>query len=461
MPVDYQAPGAIGLAALYGRGGGGGYGGGGGGPIQQLHDDTGRQQNQLAALGLQGRIESDQMNQRFSAQDALQTHAAEMDAWQFQQKVSEQEQMQRRQDDNSIAAIDQDNTMSPVEKLQAKTRIRSRIDWVDQRQKRDMQEAQATMYKAHADQFKANAALQEQYLQNSAALLQNKTRTIIDPSKTEQIDDYIRSMGIDPNSPQGIPMRDKIAAEEGWTATYPVNEKAVMGTKPIFGFGAQGGTHDVSPGARTATKGAEETAHQNVDHYREAYKLALEDAKLAGNTTVSQADIDKHLAQISGRTPTGQKEDANKGYKETVGKIEVALQQNKDDTASPPGLKSAKDQTLNKIKRLLDQYPPSSNPPKAVLRHIAGLQAHYDQLKQIQVAQKPQQQAEQGQPQEQGRPQLDWGQGFQTDVGNVFRGASRGLVDAGGAIAGAPGTMWDAAKSGNPFPQSWQDYFAR
>ncbi len=191
MPVNYVAPGPISMAGIYGRNRGGD---GGGGGIVQLHDDSMRQQNQLALAGLQGTIENDQINQRGQIQAQLGQQAAQLDVWQYQQKVTEQEAMQLRQDQNAISAIDADPSMSPMEKQQAKLRIKTRIDWVSERQKRDMQQAQVELYQSHAKQYGQQVELDQARLKRSAGNLEDNIRFVLDPTAKALLEQEVSAL---------------------------------------------------------------------------------------------------------------------------------------------------------------------------------------------------------------------------------------------------------------------------
>ncbi len=278
------------------------------------------------------------------------------------------------------------------------------------------------MYQAHASQYKQQAALDEERMKLSASGLQDKTRTLVDPTKIAQVKQIIRDMGVDPDSQQGKAMVDPIATEEGWTSTYPVNEKGVMGANPIFGFGTQ--ATGEAGAAKPGGKGGDETAHQNAAHYSEAHKLALEEAKLAGETTVSAEKIQEHLAAISGRTPGGQKEKAAKNYTETLAKADVSIQQTMEDNTLPPGLKETRVKTMSTIKQLMIQYPPGSR-PKAIARKIEGLQKYYDQLASVKLG-APQQGEATPQP---SAPPPEQRRSFVSDLGNVGRNV-RGAIES-------------------------------
>lgn len=391
MPVGYVAPGPVSMAGAFGGGHRGGYGGGGP-DVVQLHDDRARLQNQLDLAGEQGNIESNQIAQRGQVQAALGRQAAELDVWQYQQRVTEQEAMQLRQDQNAIAAVDADPTLSPLEKMQAKTRIRSRIDWVSERQKRDMQQAQVEMYQAHASQYKMQADLDEQRIQNTAALMQNRTRTLTDPTKLSQIDAILRDRGIDPNSPQGVAERDRVAQEEGWAATYAVvNAKGDIGTKPIFGFGAEGGTHDAKKAETTQLRqdraAGEDHKQWSDTLHRVQGRLDKinKDLRAEGKPELSGDVYEKTLAEEMARagyaaTWPGNQSAAHPAAPKPTDPQSLmgALAQRQDLS---PAQQSEGARLIAQAKDIFDKYYASGEPvPKSIQRHYADLKKRYDQV---------------------------------------------------------------------------------
>ncbi len=196
MAPSYKAPGPVAVSRSYAGSGGGGGGGGGSGSYFQAHDQTGEFQNRLQNTGLEGLIQGDLSNQRFVHQSQLQVQAANLDAWQYQQRVTEQEQLQLRQDQNSIAAIDADPTMTPQEKMQAKLRIKTRVDWVGERQKRDLQQAQVEQAQAHAQMYKQAAELEESKNQFWAHKMAGKVTYEPTPEAAIQIGEELRDEGM-------------------------------------------------------------------------------------------------------------------------------------------------------------------------------------------------------------------------------------------------------------------------
>lgn len=312
MPVNYAPPSPVAFAqsaaSRLASGGGGGGGGGRGfygpGPIVQLQDRTGELQNRLNLAAIDATVQTNLADQRFVQQSHLARQAAELNAWEFNQRVTTQEAAQLRADQNAIAAIDQDPTMTPTEKMQAKLQVKTRIDWVGQRQQRDLQQAQAQMAQQHAAAYKMQAALDEERMKMSAAMMTNKIKTLTDPTKGPELAELVRDMDMDPVSPEGIQMMDKLALARGWTQTFAVNSKNEIEGKPLFvgqGITAAAGG-EAGQGSQKGTQGGREESKErdrDIDFAETALKFAQEDAKNAPGTDVMKkaAEYQKYLEE--------------------------------------------------------------------------------------------------------------------------------------------------------------------
>lgn len=399
MPVNYVATGPISFANLYGRRGAGGDGGGAG-QVVQLHDDTARLQNQLALAGLQGQIEGDQTRARGDIQSGLQRQAAELDAWQFRQKVTEQEAMQDRQDQNAIAAISADPTMSATEKIQAKTRIKSRIDWVAERQKRDLQQAQVQMYQAHAHDFEAQAELARKKRVWDARSMDGQGKIVVDDKDKPDLAQYMTDAFpmLRPGTPEYQAQFEKRAAETGVGRKYVTDpktggmiadpyalEQLKHGLSAAGGGGGVGGA-GAGPGApRGAGKGVatEESAGQGSHDYWSAVEQA---AKAAG----PGADADKivaltnklleghaaHMGKYAAGTPEGRRAESARADEAQA----FGIGQDAARVAAmpvPPEVKAAAGQILSKLQALVRRYPEHSRPPE-IRKQIVSLSQQWD-----------------------------------------------------------------------------------
>lgn len=371
MAPAYKAPGPISIASNYGAGVRGGGGGGGSGGVIYIPDRTGDYANRLDAIGLQGQIEGDLSNQRFVQAGMLAQQHAELNAWQYQQQVTTQEQAQLRQDQNSIAAIDADPTMTPLEKMQAKLRIKTRIDWVSERQKRDLQQAQVEQAQAHAKMYQMQAGLDEQRLQASAAIAQNKIKTIVDPSRVPELESLVRDAGYDPKSPDGIQMMDKIGHEKGYTQTFAINDKGIITGKPLFV-----GSNVLSPdgggagssGARSSTKaGLGEEDVRAATHIVDRASEGARKAKQADPSIDEEAEYQKlykrYRGELDAISPAKKKEVAMAQHQEVLTGIDARKQQLMDDGEVDPRVKANGIAMLDEMKKLRAKYPPGESHP--------------------------------------------------------------------------------------------------
>ncbi len=244
MPVNYVAPKpfllnrAFGSRDSYGTGGGSGYGG----TTVFARDSSADRTRQLEAIGLSGMIENDQIGLRAAMASQLARQNAELDAWLFTQRVTTQEAMQLRQDENAIAAILADPSMGPMEKQQAVTRIRTRIDWVSERQKRDLQEAQLKMYEAHAKQWEAQTKADEWRLKFQTDEINGKLKTIVDDDAAQEITaqllDVRPDLYMNPVELARLVTIEAIA--QGRATRYTVNEKGVIDMSKGVRVGQEG-----------------------------------------------------------------------------------------------------------------------------------------------------------------------------------------------------------------------------
>ncbi len=416
MPVNYVAPGPIAYRrSIYGAGdgmGGGGGGGGGGrafygpGPIVQLQDRTGEFQNRLNLASIDATVQTNLADQRFAQQSVLARQASELNAWEFQQRVTTQESAQERADRNAIVAVDADPTMTEEEKVQAKTRIKSRIDWVSERAKRDGAQAEAQMMQSRAKMFQSEVEQNEQMLQFATAAINGKVKTIVDDDAAIEIGEAFEDAfpGLKQRDPAEFGrMVEKEAILQGRATRYMVNEKSVVdlskgqrfgegGQLSRSGAGGTGGGADRQQGSSGSRSGTRvgDPIEQADKGFSSDVELAIK--ALSGGATPpspeSVMEFAKKLQAARGeatagaraRTPEGRMESLRAQHEQSIAEIDTRLQMLKNDTASPPGLKTEALKALGEVKRLLAKYPPERRPPEAIRKKIANQQQYADQL---------------------------------------------------------------------------------
>lgn len=383
MAPKYVAPGPIGIANRFAGNSGGGGGGGFGGYFQ-ARDATGGEQSRLDIAGLEGRIQGDLSNQRFVQQSYLAGQAAELDAWQYQQRVTEQEALQMRQDERSLTAIDQDPTMTPVEKMQAKTRIKTRVDWVSERQKRDLQQAQIVQKKAEADKFESQAELLRRKNTFDAQSMTGMSKVDIDDNALPDLKQYMADAFpwlTDANDPRYLKEINARALEIGAGRKYVIDPKT--GGKIADPYELERMKHKWSAdaggsaGARSSSGGGptEETAKIAAaavkDASAHAAKLKKDDPTVNEEEEYNKylARYQKHLGDIS---PDNKQKAAAKQQDENLGKIEVFKSDLKGMQNISQFEREAGGKLLAKMADLTKRYP-SGKRPAAIEAQLNGL----------------------------------------------------------------------------------------
>jgi hypothetical protein len=410
MPVNYVAPSPVAneatmaglLAPRYGgvgRGGGGGGGGSGGGSpwgqvIQLRGDPTAELQHRMNSQALGGAIAGNlALTERGTRLD-LQQQGAELDNWLFNQRVTAQEAAQLRADERAIAAIRSDPTLSPAEQVEGIRRIQTRIDWVSERQKRDLLAEQTRQAKHHADLYKMQAELEEQRNVYQTAQVAGKLRFQPDKKLVAQagLANQVRDEGIteqilDPATGQVVPNPafarriEELAEELGLGYRYatdkdgkPVLDKsselemaarARSGAGGGSGRGGSGrgdsgelGENQLATHAEAVMRSMDSWAKDNPGHTAEQY-----DAKLQ-QVISSHQKIGEALRESS---PAAKHRKAVAAFKaEEVGKINEIQGGvlNRPDLSNDQ--KAAFDLAARVAKHLRNTYGPDEDMPPAI-----------------------------------------------------------------------------------------------
>lgn len=405
MPINYVAPSPVANSATMSGfldrprqlagGGGGGYGGMG--QIVQLHDPTGEYQSRMDLAALHGVNEANLLTSRGEQARGLQEQAASLDAWQFNQKVTAQEAAQLRADQRSISAVDADPTMSDAEKVQAKTRIKSRIDWVDERQKRDLQKAQIEQAQQHAALFKSQVQMEEQRSLYQAASIGGKLQfqandqLVTQAGVKTQVKDEMPFVA--ESDPAFQARLNELAREKGLGYYYttdkdgkPVLDKSSELASHAAGHGVAAGT---GSGDRSVTKSMSE---DQLARHSETINKAMDTWEKGREKPPTPEERDAKLKQVIaeqkqihdalvGRTPEEQNRQAVAKQREgdvgIINAIESKIMQRPDLSDNQ---KTAAAFATRKLKYLYNTYGPVGIMPPAIKKQVDEAQSVLDQL---------------------------------------------------------------------------------
>lgn len=399
MAPRYVAPGPIAVNRSYLNGGGAGGGGGGGGYFQ-AHDQTAELQNRLQNTGLEGMIQGDLSNQRFVHQSQLQAQAADLDAWQYSQKVTEQEQLQLRQDQNAIAAIDADPTLTPLEKTQAKLRIKTRVDWVGERQKRDLMQAQVEQAQAHAQAYMGQADLDRRKTLFDAQSMSGQSNFEIDKNHLPDLEEYMRDAfpWLKPEDPMYQQEMTKEAVRNRYGRSYVIDPKTGGKVADPYElermkhwWSATGGADAGGPGgigsARSSTGagkgGAEdENVKSMAQLHKDAFDAASKAAKDGGNFDETYKKfIAGHQELVGPLTPEAKKQKVEEMHQKAIGINEVDKSELDQMTNINPQEKQYAQNILNDLGKLIQKYPPGKPKSEAINARMNALQEQYKAFK--------------------------------------------------------------------------------
>lgn len=329
MPISYVAPSPVAneatmsglLSRLQNARSGGGYGGGGGGggapggwgSIVQLHDPTAELENRKQLMAMSGANAEANTVLEGETRAYLQGQAADLDAWQFNQKVTAQEAAQLRADQRAISAIDQDPTLSAKEKIQAKTMIRTRVDWVGQRQQRDLHQAQMEQYQQHAQQYKMQSELEESRLRYATQSIEGKLSRIVNPATEETYKNNIRRWK--PELEKANPEEFKRLVQEEAARNGDV---ITVATKPNGQFDPLtadwGHPKEKGSSDRSVTRSGGESKPGPADlmeMYKTARELAIKAASSGMPNPPSAKDIMDEMRSVAAESQGGTKESKN------------------------------------------------------------------------------------------------------------------------------------------------------
>jgi hypothetical protein len=428
MPVNYVAPSPVAneatmaglLAPRYatGGGGGGGYGGGGGGGpwgqvIQLRGDPTAELQHRMNSQALGGAIAGNlALTERGTRLD-LQQQGAELDVWQFNQKVTAQEAAQLRADERAVAAIRNDPTLSPAEKIEGIRRIQTRIDWVSERQKRDLQQAQAEMAQSHAQAYKMQAEMEEGRLKFATAEINGKLRTIVDDDAAEELTALFKRLYPQASPEEVGKLVTKEAIRQGRATRYAANPDGSVDLRTGQRFGAGGaGLGQPGKGAPGSSgSGGGGGGELGPMDFVKIRQNALDNArKEQPDGPLSEEFIDAHFrALLKGvdeykkGTPEGKAVEAKAEQVKHAQNIEADLRSLApyldqsaafEATRNPQAraqyqLNQGKAQAMMELVRLYREFPDPTRMPSPVADRIRELKENLERLKNVQFAQRP------------------------------------------------------------------------
>lgn len=402
MAPKYVAPSFSGYASNSRYSGGGGGGGGGFDRVIQLGGGGGGGGDPLAAIGLQGRINSDLQMQQTLGQNLLAEQAKNNELWLFQQKVSEQEQLEYRRNENAIAAIMADPSYSQVEKQQIVTDIRTRQANIGTRMERDLKKAQAEAATQHANLWKQQGELEEWKTKFATQEINGKLRTMVDDDAVIEIGEELDILF--PDLRQTDPVRfqkelEKEAIRQKRATRYTVNEKGIVdlskgvrvGMEGAAGTGARSSTgsqaSQTSESGTEPTLRTEESMHKTWLSTKESIEKRLDtlnkEAREAGRpepftggedgkegsfqtavrNAMQQAGFSEnwadHIAKVKG---TDKKAAAIKQHQESLTGIDNSFAALEVNQNVPPAVKAQGGKILSELKAMIKRFPPGSNP---------------------------------------------------------------------------------------------------
>lgn len=402
MPPGYVAPSFAGYASNNRYSGGGGGGGGGFDRVVQLGGGGGGGGDPLAAIGLQGRINSDLQMQQTLGQNLLAQQAANNELWLFQQKVSEGEQLEYRRNENAIAAIMNDPSYSQIEKQQIITDIKTRQTNIGTRMDRDLKKAQAEAAMQHANLWKQQGELEEWRNKFATQEINGKLKVMVDEDAVIEIGEELDILfpGLKQSDPQRFQQElEKEAIRQKRATRYATDAKGNVDPTKGIRVGQEGGG---GTGARSSTgsqpsqtsdsgsepnlkmeesmhgawlktrqsiqerldklnkeareAGRDEPFKGGADGQKGSYQEALENELRSAGFEPAWAD---HISKVKG---TDKKAAAIQQHEKSLqgidgGIVSVQVNPNLPDTMKAQGVR-----ILNELKAMIKRFPPGSHP---------------------------------------------------------------------------------------------------
>lgn len=366
MPINYVAPGPLQQIMSNSRSSGGG-----GGGITYGPDRTSQFQNELALAGLQGSIHAGIEREQIAGQLNQQQAHAESQAWLFNQEMTLKDQARLQQMKQAVSAVTADPTLTAEEKQRGITMLRSGIDPMDMRLKKQQMEALAQQRQAQAQDILEKTKLRDDTLAFKRAEMDGKLGYWVPPRYKMQISEMMKDAhpDVQPGTPEYDSLSTMLADEKGWAERYTKNNKGEMVfEKQVRGAGEGGGK-----------AGSDElTANQHILHVESAKKMALNWAKAkqsAEGVMPPQEKIDeqyqKNLADLNGAL-SGYKDrkagvpDKSKGPTEA----EANLQSVQANEAIPPNQKMAVSFLYKKAGEMVKKYGPYEKMPSALKKRM-------------------------------------------------------------------------------------------
>lgn len=382
MPINYQAPsppiGAYMSAASN-------FNPGAAAALIGREEELGVNQGlQIALANQHGSQQAEIESARNQATAQAQERHAQLQVWVNGQEMTQAEQMQLRQDQNAIAWINgqRGKTLTNQEADDAIAQRMARVNLGQQR----LQAQQLKLQQEQTQRVAAQTKVQNAVYDSMTSAADSKRAIVIDKDFRVQAEQYARTVGLDPASPEGRAEMEAYATQAG---------------KVVTGWTQKDGTIKPDPapkatGARAGATGAE-SEHQYLLHHESATKATERWAK-AQETPPSEQAQEQHYQKEMDRleaarqkyraqTPEGQRAAKAEEHKTALGKLQVDAEQIRDQPNLDPGQKQAATTILGIQKHLMETYGPYDQMRPMLKKKMDTLAL---QLKAIRMSQAPQ-----------------------------------------------------------------------
>lgn len=391
MPINYVAPGPLQQIMSNSRSSGGG-----GGGITYGPDRTSQFQNELALAGLQGSIHAGIEREQIAGQLNQQQAHAESQAWLFNQEMTLKDQARLQQMKQAVSAVTADPTLTEEEKQRGITMLRSGIDPMDMRLKKQQMEALAEQRKAHAQLFAEQAQQRDNALSFQRAEMDGKLAYWVPPKYKEQLAEMMQVAY--PMIPSGSPEYDAkltmLADQNGWTEPYTKNSKGeVVFRNQVKGHAAGGGGEQAPS---TGRGGTELDAAHIKGSFHDAMKLVTGMSKEIGDdgkpkhpelqTTEGRiaeankiADATEQRVSDHFKASDPKQKSAQERQAVTTG-LDMKMQEYQGRADLPPQLRGQAISAMQSLKKMVQMFGPISSMKGDIKTRAENLQAFLNQL---------------------------------------------------------------------------------
>lgn len=377
MPINYVAPGPLQQIMSNSHSSGGG-----GGGITYGPDRTSQFQNELALAGLQGSIHAGIEREQIAGQLNQQQAHAESQAWLFNQEMTLKDQARLQQMKQAVSAVTADPTLTAEEKQRGITMLRSGIDPMDMRLKKQQMEALAQQRQAEAAKFQAQKERMDIVNALQSGEVDGQIDQYILPQYKQMMSDHMAKMFPDlkPGTPDYQGKMKMEATEMG--AAIDMLKVPNKGLVPLSTAKAMlGGTMGEADGPNKSAK-----IEQGPDQQK-MYEHALDRAqKLLTKKSITGETINPTYAEVKALADTirtdntsfhGQQKEAKtheQAYQSALGGVQTKIQ-NIQNSDMNRGVKEFMVSKLNEVQELTKQYPPGGKlkMPKSVEARVNKL----------------------------------------------------------------------------------------